>query len=73
MTTQGNLQIRQYCLFWQILKIMWEKKCLIKQRKCSLKDTAPGLTSSVSTEVVLSNKDKNHIGQLFMRSLNCTI
>ena len=48
-----------------------EKKCLIRQKKKTLsKIEAPGPTSSVSFEAVLSNKYESRIGQLFMRGLN---
>ena len=54
-----------------------EKNCLIrnkkKQKKTLSKIAAPGPTSSVSFEAVLSNKDQSRIGQLFMRSPNHTI
>ena len=45
-----------------------EKKCLIrrKKEKSLSKIAAPGPTSSVSFEAVLSNKDENRIGQLFI-------
>ena len=49
-------------------------KCLIWRKKKTLsKIAAPGPTSWVSIEVVLSNKDESHIGQIFMRNLNRTI
>ena len=57
MSSQGNLQIRQYCL--------------LKKNALS-KIAAPGPTSLVSIDVVLSNKDEGCIGQLFMRSLKMT-
>ena len=48
-----------------------EKKCLVSPKKKTLsKIAAPGPTSSVSFEAVLSNKDESCIGQLFMRSLS---
>ena len=51
-----------------------EKKCLIRQKKNTLsKVAAPGPTSSVSFEGVLSNKDESCLGQVFMRSLNHAI
>ena len=52
-----------------------EKKCLIrrKKEKSLSKIAAPGPTSSVSFEAVLSNKDQSRIGQLFMRSPNHAI
>ena len=47
-----------------------EKKFLIWQKKKTLsKIAAPGSTSSVSYEAVLSNKDENRKGQLFIKSL----
>ena len=57
MSSQGNLQIRQYCLL---------KKNTLSKR------AAPGPTSLVSIDVALSNKDEGFIGQLFMRSLKMT-
>ena len=46
-----------------------EKKCLIRQEKNTLsKIAAPGPTSSVSIEAVLSNKDESCIGQLYEKS-----
>ena len=52
-----------------------EKKCLIRQKKKNTlsKIAAPGPTSSVSFEGVLSNKDESRLGQVFMRSLNHAI
>ena len=48
-----------------------EEKSLIRRKKNTLsKIAAPGRTCSAFFEAVLSNKDENHIGQLFMRSLN---
>ena len=58
MTDQGNLEIRQ------------EKN---RQKNTMLKIAAPGPTSVGSFEVVLSNRDKSCIGQLFMRNLNRAI
>ena len=66
MISQGNLQIRRYLLFWQILQIREEKTPLSNI-------ASPGPLSAGSLEVVLSNKDESRIGQLFMRSLNRAI
>ena len=35
MTSQGNLQIRQYYLFWQIFEIRWEKMLNMGQKNSS--------------------------------------
>ena len=66
MTSQGNLQIRRYLLFWKILQIREEKTPLSNIE-------SPGPISAGSLEVVLSNKDESRKGQLFMRSLNRAI
>ena len=72
MTSQENLQIRQYYLFWQIFKIRCEK--MLNSAKNILPTIAdPDSTFSVSLEVVLLKKDENRVGQLFLRSLNHTI
>ena len=44
-----------------------------QKKKTLSKIAAPGPTSSVSFEAVLSNKDQSRIGQLFMRSPNHAI
>ena len=44
-----------------------------QKKKTLSKIAAPGPTSSVSFEAVLSNKDQSRIGQLFIRSPNHTI
>ena len=44
-----------------------------ERKKTLSKIAAPGPTSSVSIEVVLSYKDESRIGQLFMRNLNRAI
>ena len=75
MTSQGNMQIRQYHLFWPIIfSKLGKKKRLIRQKINNFsKIAAPGPTPAGSFEVVLSNKDERHIGQLCMRSLNRAI
>ena len=51
-----------------------EKKCLIRKKKKTLsKIAAPGPTSSVSFEAVLSNKHESRLGHLFMRSVKHAI
>ena len=59
--------------FDKILKIRWVKMPNLERKKTLSKIAAPGPTSWVSIEVVLSNKDESHIGQIFMRNLNRTI
>ena len=50
-----------------------EKKCLIRKKKTLSKIAAPGPTSSVSFEAVLSNKHESRLDHLFMRSVKHAI
>ena len=73
MTSQGNLQIRRYRLFWQILQSRQEETPNYGGKKTLSKIAAPGPTFTCSFEVILSNKDEIRIGQLSVRSLNHAI
>ena len=43
MTSQGNLKIRQYCLFWQIIKIRWIKMPNYEKKNTLSKTAAPDI------------------------------